>query len=1022
MPFFSKVFKSKDPKANRKLQDDSNGAASAPAPPRWEESWSRKEVAPEEVGELIHVCTQEMKSRALDMPFLLLPFRPGSDASAARGFIRNFFKDSYEGGVAYKGEGLQTEMRLTEPIVLCSIMKWCWSRLPGGVVTWDAYELFKIGEQDSDMAPHSFDTFIPLSVESDARKQIIFDFFDLLSAVAARGKTNGLGGRKLSRMAGWWAFAHFDTGKGFDGGYTSWSNAANATSHLFFAYLRSLSPESVGAKGITGISNLPRSLQALVAQTEYPPESPALMHTTTTKVVMIVDSVSPTPFALLRRAKNFEYRDDDEALQHFSNYDDPILALTDECRRVLNEISKANQSTAAEGIAEGSWSRFEDMGFGFLDGLGDGSLDTSSTPTSPLGSPTGLRRTPRTRNGDFGRPTTPSWADFLSTGFTDDQGNVAPSPVLLPPEKALPPIGHVSRVQSSQSHMKPEEGDGMEPGELASITQFDLDETFWWVWMTSLAGEEPNERKAVFGRCALIETTMAGRWLVMEEQVKGASPGPEEGAYIAEKKSKFSFTRRGRLGRRKSTGKKLAPKEPYDRNKTETPMSSTSVGPDQHARIQAAAAKLAQRQRDEKEAEAAQRRGRMEDAMSTKTNSVLTLQPMVANEAGPAMKWARNFDKQAIRAQYLGDSLAGKGVSRENLLAPITSTGNPSATDLTSNGGVSPGPASPGPAASPYDVSPGPPSPAVPEKDIPSSPASPREDKGPHVLRKEIPRKAPPAPLPTTTTPSSPEAKKKHDPKKLKKQAGGGGGFMKMFGKKKPAPGVKGPEIPDSAPPPYQQNDAGRNDSTVHKKSIPIMTPESRTPDTDSVDAAAEPQLQEPEQAEHGATEDRPSISRVHSHEQREADEHFSRFDQGPLDDVPAFVPEDSDHEEELPSTAKPEFNTRAGAALHQTITRDHEARVGAEQQVDDDTQSEASLDLATQTAPPTQDRWAQIRQNAAARAARRSEEQQWSGRPSESHTATTRTDDGDTSGEETIESRVARIKARVAELTGNME
>jgi len=25
-------------------------------------------------------------------------------------------------------------------------MKWCWSRLPGGVVSWDAYELFRIGE------------------------------------------------------------------------------------------------------------------------------------------------------------------------------------------------------------------------------------------------------------------------------------------------------------------------------------------------------------------------------------------------------------------------------------------------------------------------------------------------------------------------------------------------------------------------------------------------------------------------------------------------------------------------------------------------------------------------------------------------------------------------------------------------------------------------------------------------------------------------------------------------------------
>lgn len=30
--------------------------------------------------------------------------------------------------------------------VLVSIMKWCWSRLPGGVVTWETYDLFKQGE------------------------------------------------------------------------------------------------------------------------------------------------------------------------------------------------------------------------------------------------------------------------------------------------------------------------------------------------------------------------------------------------------------------------------------------------------------------------------------------------------------------------------------------------------------------------------------------------------------------------------------------------------------------------------------------------------------------------------------------------------------------------------------------------------------------------------------------------------------------------------------------------------------
>jgi hypothetical protein len=79
------------------------------------------------------------------------------------------------------------------------------------------------------MARDSFATFIPLSVESDSRTKIIFDFFDLLSAIAAHGKTNGLGGRKLSRLAGWWAFEHSDGGNGFEGGYKGWSAYATST-------------------------------------------------------------------------------------------------------------------------------------------------------------------------------------------------------------------------------------------------------------------------------------------------------------------------------------------------------------------------------------------------------------------------------------------------------------------------------------------------------------------------------------------------------------------------------------------------------------------------------------------------------------------------------------------------------------------------------------------------------------------------------------------------------------------------
>lgn len=76
---------------------------------------------------------------------------------------------------------------------------------------------------DSDLARDAFSTFIPISVDSDARTKIIFDFFDLLAAIAAHGKSNGLGGRKLSRYAGWWAFEHQDTGNGFEASYKNWA-------------------------------------------------------------------------------------------------------------------------------------------------------------------------------------------------------------------------------------------------------------------------------------------------------------------------------------------------------------------------------------------------------------------------------------------------------------------------------------------------------------------------------------------------------------------------------------------------------------------------------------------------------------------------------------------------------------------------------------------------------------------------------------------------------------------------------
>ncbi|KAJ9646615.1 hypothetical protein H2199_002664 [Coniosporium tulheliwenetii] len=1102
MPFFSRVFKHRDgPRASSKLDKHANGNDSAVAlpKPRWEDAWSRKEVAPEEIQELIHVCTQEMKSRALDMPFLLLPFRLHSDPSAARSFIRNFFKSSYERSALCTGASLQHELRLTEPMVLCSIMKWCWSRMPQGVVTWDAYEMFKMGEQDSNMARHAFNAFIPISVDSDARKEIIFDFFDLLAAVAARGKTNGLGGRKLSRMAGWWAFEHSDGGKGFDGGYRSWASAADATSHLFFAYLRSLSPDSV--TGVSGISTLPRSLQALLSQTEYPPETPMLMQTSTTKVVMIVDQVSPTPFALLRRAKNFEYRDDDQVLQQFSAYDDPIRALSDECRRVLNCISNTNQSASVSngagadaGVPDASWSRFEDMGFSGVDDMSSLGSNGSGFGSKQNGMQ-GLRSTPGSRPTELGRPTTPSWADFLSSGFVEENGKSSPPPLLLPPDKVLPPLS-VSRVQSSQSVLSSVTQDSnLEPGELASITQFELDETFWWVWMTSLANEESTERKAVFGRCALIETRIGGgKWLVMEEQVKGASPGPEEGAYIAEKKGRFSFTKRGRLGRRKSTGKKPVPKveEPYNRTNASTPMSKTSIGPDQHARIQAAAAELARKQREQTAGADAQRRGRTDDESYNKTASVMTLQPLLNDEAGLAMKWAREFDRGVIREKYLGDINLGAGPSREDVYAGGSTTTLPKANGILSPGLPkeisnrdlpslpaetemrTPDPELPSPPPAPlpvvphsYDVQALKPeaataakvpiplvTPVADEKAtsiVPSPETSPIMEQHP-AFRQNAPERRPvESPRASTTDEpikrawesksSSPEAainKEPPPPKKLAKTQGAVG-FKKMFGKPR-GDGMDRPQaqqltaIQSGLQPPT--TNLGRRMSALRKRPPPSKNAVQPPVEVVAAQEPASPVAAEPIPSEIAEPSPPPAYTHTHdygypavtvpaapvpaTHERHEPEKPTTQFNQGPLEDMPAYVPDAIPEKEARPPSPPIQFRTRAAAALYQNAHPSQSDLVSKQPEVVvQDDASETSVDL-TRSISPAQDRWAQIRKNAAERAARMEEQSKRNN--SQINLANGTTEDGETSGEETIESRVARIKARVAELTGNPE
>ncbi|CAI4218667.1 unnamed protein product [Parascedosporium putredinis] len=949
MPGLFSRFRSRDGSKKSK-KNNLDDLANQLSVKKWDDASTRKTVEPEEIQELIRRCTEELKSRALNLPFLLLPFRPASDPSAVRTFIRHFFDQNM------RGESLAQELRMTEPMVLSGIVKWCWSRLQGGVVGWDAYELFKVGEQDSNFARDSFKTFIPLSVDNGAKSCIIFDFFDLMSAIAAHGKSNGFGGRKLSRLAAWWAFEQKDTTSGFDGGYKAWISAADATSHLFFAYLRSLSPTTPNA----GITMLPMSLQKLLQETEYPPQRPSLMQTTTNKVLMHVDAVSPTPFALLRRANHFHYRDDDRGLSEYSEYEDPVRALTEECKRVLKAISSTNQSQVSSSkhstsLRDASWSRFEDIGFSST--LEEEEEDEDGLARKPIG----LRSAPASDNG-LGRPTTPSWADFLSTGFVDD-GPGSPTNTLLPPDKVLPPIETAVRQRSSQSHRPRLESDRqIEPGELASITKFDLDDAFWW---------------ATFGRCAVVETNIrSAKWLVMEEMVVGAAPEPLAGAYIAEKKRGFfSWTRRGKgINRRKSTGKQA-----LDRGdkqfQNHLGLSKTSIGPDQHARIQAAAAQLQAKERQT--ANIAERRGRTDAASQEKTTSIMTLQPAILSEASHAMKWASKYDKEATRNAYLADPSAGRGGERafsmqnehtNGMASPVPQVAverarSPDNEPIFSEKALE-APADLHPAERAGRSSP------VPSKGYCSG-SSPESKKHKKLQKEKAPA---PAPAPITATPA----------------------FKKLFGRKN-----RSSKVPDNAA-------ADLNGMLERDQASPSPTPDARSPLAAAAPARAPAPAPKPAPAavaapvaapapvvappsvpvkDVAATNAEPTYapsiseaSEPNAEDVADAKREFSRFDQGPLTEQPAFVADDSDSDDAVP----PPIARHARSP--------------------------------SPPSPPAIDRWAQIRKNAAERAAQKGMVN------SSSPTSGKHEVEDDTSGEETIESRVARIKARVAELTGNME
>lgn len=484
-------------------------------------------------------------------PFLLLAFRqynydektgvnniPVDPADVKRVIQEAFPKNK----PPLTGEPLLRILRLVDVYTLAAILKWCWARLPGGVVTWKVYNKFKEDEKRAGMKYDAFNTIIPRCVESPVHEDIISNFFMLLVSLAASEKRNGLNGHKLARLAGAWAFELIQPNKesptNFGEGLSCWSIAAEACYHLFLAFLRTMYP----LPGENRVVTLPKSLETLLLKEQYPPKPLYKSRLITVpKITLTVGRLSANPFVLLQRVsktiqfenpEKFNSEDDFNTLYYlFSDVNEIENRMSPESKRILEEISKENTIFSDHplkikdtvrlpyDVRGKTWSKF--YNHAYIDpATGDphrpltnyvyedhqremilqSSLPSSERPPLPYPDSPSLNTSKPVRIG--------TWSEVLHyySKSTEDK-----------------------RYQNLENWSKQRKisSDNLATCTLSNIA---IDDFFVWVWISSLSSEQTEVSKALFGRSVVVELQLdngeAGRRWVVVEEILHPKPAP----------------------------------------------------------------------------------------------------------------------------------------------------------------------------------------------------------------------------------------------------------------------------------------------------------------------------------------------------------------------------------------------------------------------------------------------------------------------------------------------------------------
>lgn len=310
---------------------------------------------------LLHLMTQDLKSRGTKTPHIFLPFRSRVDDAKLNVFLQRVFPGGKLIDTSKASAVRNVLLDFDEFTLICGL-KFLWSRLPNNeIIGWNVYLEFKRREQEADYPKDAFLSIMPKCLSSSSHASIVYDFLDLLIGISSNSQYNHLSGRKVAKMASLWAFnssalpksAFYDATKprenSFLDGLEAWSLTSNALFHLLLAFLRAMLPDTE-AKTLS----LPKTLQSLLITNSYPP--PESLKSVKSVITIPCVEVKSTrrcsnPYELIskvRQALRFEKKDSFMSIENFTilksifqkdSTNDIVATLTEESRRVLTRLS-----------------------------------------------------------------------------------------------------------------------------------------------------------------------------------------------------------------------------------------------------------------------------------------------------------------------------------------------------------------------------------------------------------------------------------------------------------------------------------------------------------------------------------------------------------------------------------------------------------------------------------------------------------------------------------------------------------